>query len=155
MHSFEIESALAAAPEKVWEHVVTPSGINGELMPLIRMTTPRPLRGITIDRLPLGQPLGRSWMLLFGFLPVEFDRMTIAELDPGHRFLEQSTMLTQSRWSHERVIARQGAGSQIVDRLSWQGRFPVLSALFDVAVPMIFRHRHRRLRRRFGAARSS
>ena len=52
MHSFEIESALAAAPEKVWEHVVTPSGINGELMPLIRMTThvARPATAISPSR---------------------------------------------------------------------------------------------------------
>jgi ligand-binding SRPBCC domain-containing protein len=154
MHSFEIESELAAEPNRVWQHVVTPRGINHELMPIIGMTVPRPLRHASIDELPLGQPLGRSWMLLFGFLPVDFDQMTIAELEPGRRFLERSTMLSQSQWSHERIIEPCNGGCRVIDRLSWQGRLAILAVLFDVVVPVLFRHRHRRLRRRFGGSKS-
>jgi ligand-binding SRPBCC domain-containing protein len=152
MRSFEIETDLAAPAEAVWRRVTTQQGINDELLPVLRMTMPRALRGITIGDAPVGENLGRSWLLIFGLIPVDFDDLTIAELEPGRRFLEQSTMLTQSRWRHERIVESHGSGCRVTDRLGWQGRARALGALFGLAVPVIFRHRHRRLRRRFGAA---
>jgi ligand-binding SRPBCC domain-containing protein len=151
VHAFEISTDLAAAPEAVWERVTTPQGINDELVPLMRMTIPSALRGATIGDVTVGERLGRSWMLLFGVVPVDFDDLTIAELGPGQRFLEQSTMLTQSRWTHERIIEPNDGGSRITDRLAWEGRARLFGTVFGVAVPILFRNRHRRLRRRFGA----
>lgn len=150
MHSFDISSDLAAAPEVVWRHVTGMDGVNGELMPLLRMTVPPALAGARLDELPVGRRAGRSWLLLLGFLPVDFDDLTIAEYEPGHRFLEQSAMLTQSRWEHERTVQPVGSGCRVVDRLRWQGRIAPLGALYRLAVPILFRHRHRRLRKRFG-----
>ena len=69
------------------------------LRPLVRMTAPPELRGARIDDLPTGRRARRSWLLLFGVLPVDFDDLTIAEHGPGHRFREESRMLTQSRWN--------------------------------------------------------
>ena len=151
MRSFEIASDLAATPDTVWQRVVTPAGINDELMPLMRMTMPRHLRGATIDQLPLGQRVGRCWMLLFGLVPVDYDDLALAEVDPGRRFFEQSTMLTQSQWTHERTIEPNDDGCRVTDRLSWQGRTKAFEMLYGLAVPILFRHRHRRLRKRFAA----
>jgi len=150
VHSFGISSALAAPPEVVWRHVASMDGVNSELVPLLRMTVPPGLDGAGLDALPLGRRAGRSWLLLFGFIPVDFDNLTIAERGPGHRFLERSTMLTQSCWEHERTVEAVGAGCRVVDRLRWQGRSFPLGALYRLAVPVLFRHRHRRLRKRFG-----
>ena len=150
MRAFEISSDLAATPETVWQRVVTPAGINDELLPLMRMTMPRQLRGATIDQLPLRQPVGRSWLLLFGLVPVDYDDLALAEVDPGRRFFEQSTMLTQSQWTHERIVEAHEGGCRVADRLSWQGRTKAFEMLYGLAVPVLFRHRHRRLRRRFG-----
>jgi hypothetical protein len=150
VYSFAISSDLAAAPETVWRNVTAMEGVNSELMPLLRMTVPPGLAGATLDELPLGRRAGRSWLLLLGLLPVDFDDLTIAERGPGHRFLEQSVMLTQSRWEHERTVEAVGGGCRVVDRLRWQGRFPPLGECYRLAVPLLFRHRHRRLRRRFG-----
>lgn len=150
MRAFEISSDLAATPETVWQRVVTPAGINDELLPLMRMTMPRQLRGATIDQLPLRQPIGRSWLLLFGLVPVDYDDLALAEVDPGRRFFEQSTMLTQSQWAHERIVEAHEGGCRVTDRLSWQGRTKPFEMLYGLAVPVLFRHRHRRLRRRFG-----
>jgi hypothetical protein len=150
VRSFEIASELAAKPETVWQRVVTPAGINDELLPLMRMTMPRHLRGAMIDQLPLRQRIGRSWLLLFGFVPVDYDDLALAELEPGRRLLEQSTMLTQSRWSHERSIEAHDGGCRVTDRLDWEGRTKAFEMLYGVAVPVLFRHRHRRLRKRFG-----
>ena len=151
VHAFEIATELATPAEVVWQHAVGLDGVNRELMPLMRMTVPAGLSGATLDDVPLGQRLGRSWLLFLGLVPVDYDDLIIAEREPGRRFFEQSTMLTQSRWWHERVVEPLPGGCRIVDRLRWQGRVRPLGALFRVAVPLLFRHRHRRLRRRFGA----
>ena len=151
MHSFDIATEVAAPPNVVWQHAISIDGVNGELMPLVRMTVPRDLVGATLDDLPLGHRAGRSWILLFGLIPVDFDDLTIAERGPGHHFFEQSRMLTQSRWWHERTVEAVPGGSRIVDRLRWEGRGRSLGALFGLAVPVLFRHRHRRLCGRLGA----
>lgn len=151
MHAYRISSDLVAAPEAVWEFVTSMAGVNQEMMPLVRMTIPAALRDTRIDDLAPGRPVGRSWLLLFGVIPADFDDLTIAERGPGRRFLERSTMLTQSCWEHERTVAEIDGGCRVTDRLNWQGRIPGLGAIYRLAVPLLFRHRHSRLRRRFGA----
>jgi ligand-binding SRPBCC domain-containing protein len=150
-NSFELATHLAAPADAVWQHVTSVEGVNGELMPLMRMTVPRALRDATLDDLPLGQRAGRSWILLFGVIPVDYDDLAIAERGPGHRFLEQSTMLTQSRWWHERSVEAAADGCRISDHLTWQGRARPFGAMYRIVIPIVFRHRHRRLRKRFGS----
>jgi hypothetical protein len=149
-HAFDITTDLAAPAEAVWKHATGVPGVNYELGPLMRMTVPPSLADTTLDEVPLGQRAARSWVLLFGVIPVDYDDLTIAERGPGLRFLEQSKMLTQSSWSHERIVEPTPDGSRITDRLRWQGRGP-FGAMYRVAIPIIFRHRHRRLRKLFGA----
>ena len=83
VRTFRISSDLATAPEAVWRHVTDLDGVNGELAPLLRMTVPPGLEHARLDQLPIGRRAGRSWLLLFGFLPVDFDDLTIAEFGPG------------------------------------------------------------------------
>ena len=152
MHRFTISSDLAAPPGAVWRHVTGMDGVNDEMKPLLKMTVPPGLRQARIDDLPAGRPAGRSWLLLLGVLPIDYDDLTIAEHGPGHRFREVSTMLTQARWEHERALHAVAGGCRIVDTLAWRGRSAALGALYRLAVPVMFRQRHRRLRRRFGVA---
>ncbi len=58
---------------------------------------PAGLQGKTIDDVEVGEPLGRSWILLGGLIPVDFDDLRLVELEPGRRFLERSRTLTFSR----------------------------------------------------------
>lgn len=150
MHSFQIQSDLAEQADRVWQQVTELPGINYELMPLMRMTVPDGIAGATLDDVALRTPLGRSWLLLFGVLPVDYDALTIAERGPGNRFLEQSQMLTQKSWGHERIVEPVPGGCRVTDRLRWEGRVPPLGLVYRVMVPVIFGHRHRRLRERFG-----
>jgi hypothetical protein len=129
---------------------VTPEGINDELRPLLRMTMPASLRGRTISEVPLGEPLGRSWILLFGLLPVDYDDLRLAERGPGFRFLERSTMLSMSFWEHERTVAPGAAGCEVTDRLTFRLRGPLAgipgsARLARAIVARLFAHRHRRL----------
>ena len=143
-------STLPAAAEAVWARAVTPEGINDELRPLLRMTMPSSLRGKTISEVPLGERLGRSWLLLFGLVPVDYDDLMLAERGPGFRFLERSTMLSMSAWEHERTVKEMGEGCEVTDRLTFQLRRPLAAVpgsarLAGAIVARLFAHRHRRL----------
>ncbi len=143
---FEISSLVAAAPQRVWERIITPEGINHELMPWMRMTVPRGFERLDPQTVELGRPIGRSWILLFGVLPFEYDDVTLAELEPGRRFLERSPMLSQRSWQHERIVEPAEGGSRVTDRVRMQPRLGLPSAPLRPVFRAVFRHRHRRLR---------
>jgi len=44
--------------------------------------------------IPLGRAVFRSWVLLLGLVPVEFDDFTLLELEPGRGFDECARLLT-------------------------------------------------------------
>ncbi|MGH2925088.1 MAG: hypothetical protein ACRDK1_03865 [Solirubrobacterales bacterium] len=144
---------MPADAADVWARAVTEGGINAELRPLLRMTMPPGLRGMTIDDVEVGVPLGRSWILLGGLIPVDFDDLCLAELEPGRRFLERSRTLAFSVWQHERVVEPAGEGScRVTDRLGFELRgalawTPGVGRLAQAIVAALFRHRHRRLAR--------
>ena len=79
----ERQSIVDAPAEQVWARVVTPEGINDELRPWMTMSMPRGAESLTVDNVPIGTPIGRAWLRLFGVLPFDYDRLTIAELQPG------------------------------------------------------------------------
>ena len=151
-------SRVAAPAAEVWARAVTPEGINHELAPWLRMTMPAALRDATIDDVRTGEPLGRSWLLLGGVFPVDYDDLRLAELEPGRRFLERSSMLTMRVWQHERVVDPDGPGAcTVTDRLTFELRRPLrwipgMDRLARAIVGRLFAHRHRRLAARFCAS---
>jgi hypothetical protein len=146
---FRIASTLRAEPAAVWERAMSAEGINAELGPLLRMTVPRGLESLDLHGLEPG-PLGRSWLLLFGLIPVDYDENGLERIEPGRGFLERSTMLSQRLWEHERTIEPESGGCLVTDRVAWEPRLPLPGAVARPLFAAFFRHRHRRLRRRFG-----
>jgi hypothetical protein len=146
-----VSSRLAAPPAAVWERVMSAEGINHEMAPFFRMTVPRGLDGLDLDRVEPGR-LGRSWILLLGILPVDYDDLGLERIEPGRGFLERSTMLSQRLWEHERTIEPRGdGGCTLSDRVAWEPRLPLPGRLLRPLFGAFFRHRHRRLRSHFGA----
>jgi hypothetical protein len=148
--TFIERSSLVAAPAAdVWARVVTPEGINDEFRPWLTMSMPKSAAEVSIDTLELGKPVGRSWIRLFGVLPVDYDDLTIVEVEPGRRFLEQSRLFSAPQWQHERIVEPVVAGgSRITDRLTFTPRrgFGLLGPRL---IQLIFWYRHRRLVRYF------
>ncbi|MFC4929973.1 hypothetical protein [Massilia sp. GCM10023247] len=142
------ESHLAASPGELWDWATSPHGISGEMWPLAKMTFPAGHATLADAGMVLGRPLCRSWLLLFGLIPVDRLDLTLLEVDTGRRFLEQSPMLSMRCWRHERIIEPCDTGARVTDKLEFAPRLagPVL-AMF---VKLLFRHRHRVLRQRFG-----
>ena len=146
-----VSSRLDASPAAVWDRIVTPEGINDELRPVMRMTIPRGFEGLDPESIELGQPIGRSWVLLFGFIPFDYDEITLVRLEVGCGFLERSKMLSQRTWEHERTLEpAAGQGCLITDRVRWEPRLGLPGRPLRPMFRAIFRHRHRRLQRRFG-----
>jgi ligand-binding SRPBCC domain-containing protein len=142
---------LAAPTVTVWARVTTPAGVNDELAPWLRMTVPAKWRGASLEDIEPGTRIGRSWVLLLGLVPFDYDDLSIAESGPG-RFLEQSTMLSMRFWQHERTVEDAPGGCEVRDRLTFEPRWYTPAPLARAIVAAIFRHRHRRLVRAFGAA---
>jgi ligand-binding SRPBCC domain-containing protein len=117
---------------------------------MLRMTAPRQLREQGLGAVAVGERLCRSWLLLFGLVPIDYDDITLVRLDPGRGFLERSSMLTQRRWEHERTIEPRDSGCLLTDRIRYEPRIPLPDPLLRSLLAAVFRYRHRRLRRRYG-----
>jgi hypothetical protein len=142
-------SELDAGVETIWARVTDPAGINDEMRPLMRMTVPAGAEDFGLDD-PGPGAIGRSWLLLLGFLPFDYDDITIVQIEPGRSFLERSSMFSMRLWEHERTLEPLGERRcRITDRVAWEPRLPLPGTWFRPLVRAIFRHRHNRLRLRF------
>ena len=146
-----MSSVVPATPARVWARVSTMAGVNYELRPLVSMTCPRRYAGLRLDPdlVPLGERIFRSWILLLGILPIDWDDLTLVRIERGVGFLESSTMLSQRRWVHERTLAAVDGGCRVTDHITFEPRLPGLGRVFLPVFRFFFRHRHRRLARWF------
>jgi hypothetical protein len=148
----EQASEVAAPSDHVWERVVSSEGINDEMRPWLTMTMPRGAEGLSVDTVPLGVPLGRAWIRLFGIIPIDYDHLSIASIEPGRSFHEKSTMLSMRSWQHERTLTPvSDSVTRVHDRITFEPRLPMrlASGLFVTVFAAFFAHRHRRLARHF------
>jgi hypothetical protein len=147
-----ISSELAAGAPAVWSHVASLEGVNHELGPLLRMTAPAGTV-LSPEAVPLGRRWFRSWVLLFGVLPVDYDALCIERIEPGRGFLERSSMLSARVWEHERTLETLTADrTRVSDRVRFVPRLRPTARLHLTVIRALFAHRHRRLRARFGSA---
>ncbi len=146
LYRFAVSSIVPAPPARVWARITTMEGVNAELMPIARMTHPRGLSRLDPAAVVPGRRLFRSWILLFGVLPIDYDDLTLLQLIPGVGFSESSSMLSQRRWNHERVLEDADGACRVTDRVAFMPRLPWLGPLYRAVFHQVFLHRHRRLR---------
>ncbi|OJH33848.1 hypothetical protein [Cystobacter ferrugineus] len=151
---FERTSTINAPLWSVWERIASPEGINDEMRPWLTMSAPRGTGVLHLETIPVGVPIGRAWLRLFGVIPFDYDHLTIAELEPGRRFHEKSTMASMRRWEHERCLVERDGSTELTDRITFVPRWGLLWArpLLARVVAAFFAHRHRRLARYFARA---
>ncbi|MGH8529434.1 MAG: hypothetical protein ACRETN_06260 [Nevskiales bacterium] len=152
MIKLRFESALAAPRERVWRRVSTMEGVNAELAPWIRMTFPG--TGLSLDsaEIPLGGTAFHSWLLAFGLFPFDRHALGLERVLPARGFDERSHSWTQRVWIHRRRVFAEADGCRVTDELEFIPRLAIAAPLVRVIVAALFRHRHRRLRKIFGAA---
>ena len=115
------------------------------------MTFPSGISDLTTAWRP-GKRLFRSWLLVGGVVPIEYDDVAFEEVEPSRRFLERSTLLTQQVWEHERIIEPASQGCRVTDRVRFVPRLPWLATLYGPIFKALFRWRHRNLEVLFGKA---
>lgn len=148
--SLHYRSALAAPAQDVWNAATSLAGINAETMPVFRMTAPDGVKRLSDIPFEPNKILFRSHIMALGFVPFDWSDLALAELEPGHRFVERSRMGSMRSWQHIRTIEPSGGGCILTDELCFEPRWPVMLA--KAIVGLAFRNRHRKLKRRFGTA---
>ena len=129
----------------MWAFVTTAEGVNYELSPLVRMTVPG-----GSDLVVREGDIGRSWILLAGVLPIDYDDLHLARVEPGRSFSERSVMGSARAWHHDRSVEPLAGGCRVTDRIGFEPRVRLLGGLQAFLFGLTFRWRHRRLRKRFG-----
>jgi len=146
----ELVARLRAPREEVWRAVTSFDGIAEEMGPWLKMTAPRRVRSLADLDVRPGERLFRSWILLFGRVPIDFSNLTLVSIEEGRGFVEESPMGSMRRWRHARELEDGDAPGTTVltDTLDFEPRFaaPIVAAI----VGRFFAHRHAALARRFG-----
>ena len=153
MPNFTIASKLTCSPNQLATDAFTMRGVNYELSPLVKMTTPDKWASTPISTWPTGEELFTSVLLLLGFIPIDLHRFLL-KATSANRFEECSTSLLMQQWEHTREIKPVESHIEIIDKLCFQTRVPLFGSLLLPVYKFVFSHRHRRLRKRYGGART-
>jgi ligand-binding SRPBCC domain-containing protein len=139
------ESEVSASPQKVWEWIISLKGISSEMWPYFRMTAPKGFESLENLNIILGQPLFRSKVFLFGFLPIDYSDITLIEIEKGSGFVEKSPMGSMKLWRHERRIISTASGCKIIDHLTFEPK--MATQIIGWFIRTVFQHRHKVLRK--------
>lgn len=149
--SLRFESKLDAPKERVWEWITSIKGIRAEMWPFFIMTVPKGVRFLSDIKITLGTRMFRSYVFLFGLLPIDYSDMTLLELNIGNGFIEQSPMGSMKLWRHERQITPDTSDSSkviLIDQLTFQPR--MAKRFVGWFIRRVFIHRHNVLRANLG-----
>jgi hypothetical protein len=150
-HRLAFASELDTSAGELWEIVGTMKGVNDELGPWLRMSAPAEAARLRIEDAPIGETLFSSWVLLGGVVPIDRHAMRLVEVNRGQSFHEDSVSWSERRWEHRRSIdAIDAHRARLTDRLTFTPRIEASGPVLIRVVGAVFRHRHRRLRQRFG-----
>ncbi|MDH4482213.1 MAG: hypothetical protein QE279_05835 [Rhodoferax sp.] len=146
--SLSFETEVSATPEAAWVWITSFDGISKEMSPLVHMSAPKGVKDLSSVTFESGVPMFRSWITLFGVLPIDYSNLTLLTLNPGFGFVEQSPMGSMKLWRHERQIVALDAGCKITDTLTFEPRFA--GRLISGIVEVLFTHRHKMLSKYLG-----
>jgi hypothetical protein len=149
MVRLSFSSDLATPQPVVWARASSMDGVNAELMPLLRMTHPPEATDLTSPMLKLGETAFASWLLLFGFLPIDRHYLMLERLYANEGFDERSWSWMQRVWIHRRRVIAIPGGTRVTDELEFEPRLKFSEIFLRPVIRFIFQHRHKRLAESF------
>ncbi|GAA3966087.1 hypothetical protein [Allohahella marinimesophila] len=147
--SFTVTSELQVGADELLA-TLNMAGVNEEIAPFLKMTAPAGWATRPIEAWPERTSLFSSWILLFGIVPLDKHTFFFRSIDPASGFSESSSSLMHSCWEHQREIDGSEFACRISDTVNFKCRVPGLAVLLAPIYRAVFRHRHRRLRMRYG-----
>ncbi|MEM7184986.1 MAG: hypothetical protein AAF518_29095 [Spirochaetota bacterium] len=127
-------------------------GVNYELFPIVRMTTPKKYQRSHIENWEVDKPLFTSWILLGCFLPWDLHFFQLQKAEEEKSFNERSSSLTQKIWHHDRILRPLADSScELTDKVNFIPRVAFLGYVMRPIFHSIFKHRHKRLVKKFGS----
>ncbi len=137
------ETDLDVTPREAWQWITSFDCISKEMMPYLRMTTPKDFRVIDFSRIIPGKRLFRSWIKAFGIVPIDYSDLSFERISEGRGFCEKSTMGTMKLWQHERTIVPTSNGCKVIDEVIFEPK--LAGSVVGFVVDKFFEHRHKRL----------
>lgn len=150
----EMETILPVPAETLWRDIMSMKGVNDELFPLARMTFPGPDDDYSLGDAPVREVLFMSVILGLTILPIDFHYLRFDRILDGRGFEENSTSLAHRFWRHTRTLEPAGAETRLRDVVWFRPRVFAKGYLLQPVYAFVFRHRHRRLQRRYGTPES-
>ncbi len=149
MPAITVSSELPITPDAFWA-AQSLATVNYELGPWIHMTAPKSWQAVRLSTWQGQQTLFTSWVLLLGLLPVDRHAFGSFAFDPQSGFVEKSSSWTNALWQHERSVVPASMGCVVEDRVRFTPRVTVLAPVLQAIYQLVFRHRHNRLKARYG-----
>jgi hypothetical protein len=146
---FKEESLLKTSATIVIDSQLNLHGVNYELGPFLRMSCPKEWKHRTLSEWPTGKQLFSSVIFAFGFVPIDLHKFFLVNTSENG-FEERSTSLMNSLWAHCRVVEQEGEYCRVRDNVQFSPRIGVVGILIKPLYQAVFKHRHKRLRARFG-----
>jgi len=148
--SFKIESKVNEDIERLCADLLAMDGVNYELMPVVKMTTPSDWASKPLELWPTGTELFSSVILLFGIIPVDLHKFKLSKVNKSG-FEERSSSITHKEWNHSRTIKSLGSTCIVTDELEFVPKLSFLGGVMKPVYKAIFKHRHKRLEAKYGA----
>ena len=152
MTTFTLSSGLGIPPADFWADQSLAS-VNYELGPCIHMTAPASWQTVRLADWQGGDALFRSWVLLLGVLPVDRHAFGSFAFTPETGFVEVSSSWVNRLWRHERAVEATEGGCVVRDTVAFAPRLRLVSPILAFIYTLVFRHRHHRLKARYGGVR--
>lgn len=151
---FNIESEINSDKKNVWKHITRMKNVNAELMPFARMTYPKEMSEIGANEVPLKQTLFKSVVLFFGFIPADIHCLSFDKIDYGTAFYENSVTVIHRYWKHTRTVHERNGKTFVQDEVNFLPRIFPMGYLLLPLIKVIFRNRHKNLKRYFADRRT-
>jgi len=151
MQSFKNVIKLNAKKNQIIKSQINFKGVNYELKPIVYMTTPKEWENRSLIEAPVNKNILSSVILLFGLIPIDIHHLCFAQIFENG-FRETSSSILMKHWNHNRKIDSCEQGSILIDEISFKTRLPFLDFILKPIYDYIFKHRHKRLKTKFGSA---
>ena len=148
MPTLELEVTLPISATQLSNDLLSMDGVNAELWPYLKMTTPKDFCANPIDQWPINKNIFTSKVLLLGVLVFDIHQFKFKSVSKMG-FNESSQSLLNSVWCHDRSLKKHDSHTIVRDVVHYQCRFNLLGWLLKPVYKMLFKHRHKRLIKKY------